>query len=643
MKAHGTFGWVGKTCRIDLNNEAVIIEETEKYLERFIGGRGVGQWILFNEVKPHVGPLDPENIVVFGTGPLTGTLAPISGRLEIDSKNYVTGGVGSSNVGGHFGAEMKYAGFDFIIVQGKAAKPVYIWAADGKAEIRDAAYLWGKTTWETEDLLMQEDKRTRVVCIGPAGENLVKAACLIVNRKHAAGRCGFGSVMGSKNLKAIAVRGTGRVEIASSEQFIERVDNIWGLIDKSEAITKRYRPAGTHFNTIRANNACTVPYRNFQDDHMPEEKFDYIGWEVFSKWKKRNIAEFNSPLFMSCFYDVPEEGIRCEGFEQNHAWDYIGKLDISDPVGVFQTHILCNSLGLDIDNSSGVIAWAVELFKEGILTQKDTDGLVLDWGDTKTITTLIKKLAYREGFGELLALGVKEASEVIGMGSEKYAIHIKGQELAESIRAAKGWALGVVTATRGGGHLCGAPMTGFQKVSEALGSEKFGDPNAGRQTIYEGKAKVVVWFERLKAVVDMCGIGWHSSFWVEPTLCDIPYYAGLYSAATGKSMNHDDFSRMGEQLHNVEKAFNTIHVEFGRKDDYPPKRLMEEPVKTGEYKGELLDAMKWGQMLDEYYDLHGWDKETSWQTRENLQNIDLTEVADALDTAGKLIAVRGRK
>jgi aldehyde:ferredoxin oxidoreductase len=633
------YGWVGKVCRVNLTSLEIKIEPTENYLERFVGGRGVGQSILFNELTPSIKALDPENIIVFGTGPLTGTLAPISGRLEIDSKNFVTGGVGSSNVGGHFGSELKYAGFDFIIIQGRATKPVYLWLSDEKVEIKDASMLWGKTTWETEDILTENDRRIRVLCIGPAGENKVKSACIIINKKHAAGRCGFGAIMGSKNLKAIAVRGTGSVKVSNPKKFFEALDKVLKQVNKSEAVTKRYRPTiGTHFNSNRANDSCTLPYRNFQDDHWPIEKFDKVGWEVFTKWKTRNLAEFNEPLYMSCFYEIPEENIKTEGFEQNHAWDYMGKLDINDPIGVLKTHILCNSLGLDIDNSSGVLAFAIELFEKGILTEKDTDGLKLSWGDTDSIIKMIKKLAYKEGkFGKLLALGVKRASEIIGKSSEKYAIHIKGQELAEGIRAAKGWALGVATATRGGGHLDGASMAGFQKISESLGLKKFGNPDAGKQNIYEGKGKVVIWFEKLKAVVDMCGIGYHSSFWVAEDLCDIPYYAELYSAVTGKNITEDEFARMGLQLKNLEKAFNTIHIGFKREDDFPPERLMREPVKTGEYKGEYLDPVKWGKMLDEYYELHSWDKKTGWQTRKCLEDLDMFDVLSVLEKEGKLI------
>lgn len=638
MKNMENFGWVGKICRVNLTNKTVKIEPMNKYMSQFFGCRGIAQWILLTELKPNISPLDPENIIIFSTGPLTGTLAPISGRLCIDSKNFVTGGVGSSNVGGFFGSELKYAGFDAIIVTGRSSRPIYLMIENENVVIEDAEILWGKTTWETEDILKQKDRNIQVLSIGPAGENLVKSACIIIKRKHAAGRCGFGAIMGAKNLKAIAVRGRGKIKIAEPVEFIKNVDKVWGIIDKSSTINQRYRETlGTHFNTQRANDCCTLPYRNFQDDHWSNEKFLKVRPKVFEKWKTRNIAEFNSPIYMSSFYKIPEEGIETEGFEQNHAWDYMGKLDMNDPIAIIKAHILCNSLGLDIDNSSGVIAWAFELYEKGILSKDDTDGLELKWGNSDVILNLIKKIAYREGIGALLAKGVCEASKIIGSPSEYYAIHIKGQELAEGIRSAKGWALGVITASRGGGHLNGATMTGLQKISPEIGIKKFGDPNAGKQNIYSGKAKVVVWFERLKAVVDMCGIGYHSSFWVSPELCDANNYAALLSAATGNKMSGDDLMLLGEKLQNVEKAFNTVHRGFLREDDLPPKRLMLEPIKSGEYKGELLNRDKVELMLDEYYGLHGWDKKTSWQTRESLKKLGMHEVINILEREGKLI------
>jgi len=638
MKNSENFGWVGKICRVNLTNKTVKIEPTNKYMSQFFGGRGIAQWVLLTELKPKVHPLAPENIIIFSTGPLTGTLAPISGRLCIDSKNFVTGGVGSSNVGGFFGSELKYAGFDAIIVTGKSSRPVYLIIENENVVIKDAEILWGKTTWETEDILKQKDRNIQVLSIGPAGENLVKSACIIIKRKHAAGRCGFGAIMGAKNLKAIAVRGRGKIKIAEPVEFIKSVDKVWGIIDKSSTINQRYRETlGTHFNTQRANDCCTLPYRNFQDVHWSNEKFLKVRPKVFEKWKTRNIAEFNSPIYMSSFYKIPEEGIETEGFEQNHAWDYMGKLDMNDPIAIIKAHILCNSLGLDIDNSSGVIAWAFELYEKGILSKDDTDGLELKWGDSEVILNLIKKLAYREGIGELLAKGVLEASKIIGSSSEYYAIHIKGQELAEGIRSAKGWALGIITATRGGGHLNGATMTGLQKISPEIGIKKFGDPDIGNQNVYSGKAKAVVWIEKLKAVVDMCGIGYHTSFWVGPELCDANHYAALFSTATGNKMSGDDLMLLGEKLQNVEKAFNTVHRGFLREDDLPPKRLMLEPIKSGKYKGELLDRDKVELMLDEYYELHGCDKKTSWQTRKSLEKLGMSEVINILKREGKLI------
>ncbi len=638
MKPTLKYGYAGKTCRVNLTKHEIKIEESEKYIKKFVGGPGVGVSILFDELNPNTEALDPENIMVFSTGPLTGTLAPISGRLEIDSKNVLTGGIGTTNVGGHFGAELKYAGFDFIIVCGKSDKPVYLEIIDGRVEIKDASFLWGKTTWETEDILTEKDKRTRVLCIGPAGENQVSSACIIVNKKHAAGRCGIGAIMGAKNLKAISARGTGSVAIANPKEFFKALDEINNMFNKSKAITKKYRTTlGTHGGTERVNDACGLPYRNFQDDHWPDGKLDKVGWKVFDKWRTRKIADFCCPLYMSSYLELPDENIHTEGFEQNHAWDYMGKLDMNDPVGILKTHILCNSLGLDIDNSSGVIGFAIELFEKGIITEKDTDGLKLSWGDTGTIIELIKKLAYKKGFGKILSLGVKRASEIIGKSSEKFAIHVKGQELAEAVRSAKGWALGVITAPRGGGHLCGATLTEYQKVSEEISLEKFGYRNAGKQTVYDGKAKVVVWFERLKQIVDMCGIGWHSSCWVEQGLCEIKHYAKLYSSAVGKEMGEAQFAKMGEQLINLEKAFNTIHAGFERKDDFPPKRLMEEPIKTGKYKGEILDPLEWGNMLDQYYDLHNWDRKTGLQTRKCLENLDMANIVKVLKKEGKLL------
>jgi aldehyde:ferredoxin oxidoreductase len=618
------YGWVGKTLRIDLSISKVIIEPTQKYADRFIGGRGVGQWILFNELALNIGALDPGNKMVFGTGPLTGTMAP-SSRLSLDTKNVLTGGTLSSNCGGHFGPELKFAGFDFVIVQGKANRPVYVWINDGRAKINDASHLWGKSTWECEDLIRDQlrDEKIRVASIGLAGENLVKVACIIVDRSRAFGRGGSGAIMGSKNLKAIAVRGTGSIEVADSEGFMNEVDFVLAKMDKNESIQER-RQKGTRAILEKLNDMCFFATRNFQDDCWDPKKIEKIKQSVFNdRYEVRKLSCFNCPIFCSHFYEVkdgPYAGLRCEGFQANMDLDYSSKLEIDDPIALIKINALCNYLGLDIDNTSGPIAWAFELWEKGIITEEETGGLELKWGDYETVIQLISKIAYRDGFGGVLAEGVKRASEIIGKGSERYAIHIKGQDSIESLRYDKGWALGCVVAPRGGGHLNGAFI-----------SLRF--PSAGDPSSYEDKASIVFWFEKFKAVVDMLGICYFTTCWSDKDLLTPDDLARLFSKATGKEMGGEQLMRIGQQVHNVEKAFNTLHAGFKREDDYPPKRFIEEPIKSGPFKGERIRREKWERMLDEYYELHGWDRKTGWQTEECLKNLELLEVALKLGKA----------
>lgn len=631
------YGWTGRILRVDLTNSRIVIKSSKKYVNRFIGGRGVSQWILFNEVEPDVRPLDPDNRMIFGTGPLTATMAPASCRLNVDTKNPLTGGTSTSNCGGNFAPELKFAGFDFIIIQGRAQKPVYIWINNSQIEIRDASHLWGKNTWETEDALREDlgEKSLRVACIGPAGENLVKAACIIVDKSRAAGRGGSGAVMGSKNLKAIAVRGTGRIEVFDPDGFMKMVDEALRKINESAVIQIKYRKGGTHEGIEATHMEGGTPVRNFQDDYWDPLKLEKIKQSVFrQRYELRRMACFNCPIYCSHFYEVregPYEGLTCEGFEQQLALDLGTKLDIEYPPALIKMHATCSQLGLDTGNSSGPISWAFELFERGILTKKDTDGLELNWGDYRVAIKLLEKMAKREGVGDILAEGTKRASERLGRGSEKYALHIKGQDLSEAIRADKGWALGVVTSPRGGGHCAGGAF-----VSSRV-------PKAGNQIVYEGKPEIVFWFEKYKAVLDMLGICYFTSLYSAADLLDLNDYANLFSKATGINKNGNQLLTIGQRVHNVEKAFNTLHAGFKRTDDFPPARLMEEPIRSGLYKGELLEIGKWEKMLDEYYKLHGWDKETGWQTKESLLSLRLVKVMCKLLKAGRLVKSTNNK
>jgi len=621
------YGWVGKLLRVDLTSRKIVIDPSGPVVERFIGGRGVGQWLVFNHLKSGVDALSPDNIIVFGTGPLTGTMAPAS-RMSVDSKNVYTNGVLSSNVGGHIGPELKYAGFDFLVVHGASKKPVYLLVTDGGVEFRDASHLWGESTWRTEDILRKDlgDPQIRVASIGISGENLAKPACIIVDKARAAGRGGSGAVMGSKRLKALVVRGTGSVSVAEPERFMDEIDRVWKKIDENQSVRAR-REYGTRASLPFANYLGLLGVRNFQDDYWDNAKIERIKQDVLNeKYEKRKLACFNCPLYCSHFYKIdsgPYAGLTCEGFQTNIDWDFSAKLDIDDPEALIKINALCSELGLDIDSSSGPIAWAFELFEKGIIGPTETDGIKLEWGNSMAVIELIQKIARREGFGKILAEGSKRASEIIGRGSERYVSHIKGQDSIEALRSDKGWALGCVVAPRGGGHLNGA----FQSHRT---------PGAGDRYSYHSKAEMVFWFEKFKAVVDMMGVCYFTTRWSDKDLLGLDDLTRLFSAATGIRMGSEQLMEVGRRVHNVEKAFNTLHAGFTREDDYPPQRFMIESVKTGPNIGEKLDAKKWSKMLDQYYTVHGWDLRVGWQRAESLNELGLVEVKERLQQEDRL-------
>lgn len=628
------YAWAGNLLRIDLSSNSMIVEDSAHYVNCYLGGKGLGQSIIFREVPESATALDKENVIVFSAGVLTGTIVPCSCRLSIDSKNAVTGGVASSNVGGYFAAEMKYAGFDAIIVTGISYSPVYLYVKDGDICFKTAKHIWGKGTRETEDILRYElqDQKAKVLSIGPAGENLLKSACIIVDSGRAAGRCGLGAVMGSKNLKAIAVSGSSRLKIRYPEKLKKEVNKCLEKIDRNNMI-KRFRIDGSPSTISHANYMCRLPVRNFQDDHWDECKIQMIMPDRFEKYKEKNQACFNCPIQCSSHYSILDgefKGVSCEGFQANLIWNYMSKMDMTNPAAALKIQELCLDYGLDIDNSSGVISWAMELYEKGFISRRDTNGLDLGWGNYKAVIKLLDMLVYKEGIGELLSLGVKDASRIIGKESEYYAIQVKGQELAESIRSLKGWGFGTVVAPRGGGHLDGAITTEIAQISSEDSLDWFGVPTAGEPTSYSGKANAVFWMERFKAVIDSMGICCFSTKWLDQSLIGIEEVSKMFTFATGLEISTEELMITGQRIHNLEKAFNTCHKQFSRQDDKPPKRLMKEPVSSGIYRGERLEEQCWDEMLDQYYLLHGWDQKTGWQTLNTLKKLEMTDVSDRL-------------
>lgn len=650
MPTKDLYAYAGTILRVDLTTGRVSLEPTAAYARAWLGGSGLAQWILYNEVKPGTDPCGPANKLIIGAGPLNGTLAPGASRVAADAKGPLTGGVGSSNSDGHFSVELKFAGYDTIVFEGRAEKPVYLWIHDDHIELRDAIHLWGRTTWETDDLIRHElhDERIQVMCIGPAGENLVKGACIIVNKGRACGRCGLGAVMGSKNLKAIAVRGTGGVKIADPKRFLKAAEHARKAFT-GENENSRFIKYGTLGLLEGKQATCGLTYKNFQYLDLPEDVFSKMrgaieAWQTH--YRVRLLGYPACPRPCDRYYRIdrgPYAGFECPGTQIETLQGYVGKLAVDDPEFVIKINAYCNQLGLDVDSPAGAIGWAMECYEKGILKESDTDGLSLHWGDTGVILELTRKMAYREGFGNLLAEGCFRASRLLGRESEYFALHVKGQDLYEAIRSSVGWGLGVCVSTRGGGHTTGAPAT--TAIEAAVKADRnlaklvekvFGVRSLGDRLDSEGKVDLVGYFEKLHRVNNALGVCHYVTTWAHPSFPGFPELAELYSAATGWETTEDDLKLCAEKILHVEKAFNILHAGFGRDDDYPPQRCLEEPVPRGSIAGFRLGKEKWDQLLNEYYEMHGWDVRTGFPTRAAFEALGLGPIANDLERAGRL-------
>jgi aldehyde:ferredoxin oxidoreductase len=626
----------GHILRVDLSTGKIETEETIEYARRWIGGRTVNSSILLDEMKRETKWSDPENLLIFGAGVLTG-IAPGGSRTSVDSKNVFSGGKGSANVGGHFGPELKYAGYDHVVISGKADKPVYLWISDESVEIRDASDLWGRTTFETEEALQKKfgDERVRVACIGPAGERQVLGSLILVDRAKAAGGSGVGCVMGSKNLKAIAVRGRGALKIARPDAFTDAMDAALRKVKESPTTKPMQQKtlAGVYY-TDEKNPSWDLLFvvRNGQDDWWEfEKRIKIMNPETgVPRFRKKVLACFNCPAGCMPFSEIdegPYKGTKGEGFWVNTLMSAT-MLDIVDPDAMIKAWLLMNEMGLDGDFAVGMAAWAYECFEKGLLTRKDTDGLRLEWGNGEALIQLVKKLAFREGIGELLAQGPIEAARQVGGGSDYFAINVKGQPSIEPFRVPKGWGLGVATSPVAGRHLRGS----------LLGSGRFGPKGAFFEPhTYDDKAKYVFWQGLTKEIEDLTGICIYVGTWSGAHALEVSDYAALLNSAAGLDVAEEQLMKVGQQSRNLEKAFNTLHTDMGRKDDLPPRRYMEEPTKSGPYKGSLCEPDKWNKMLDEFYEVQGWDKATGLQTRKTLESLDMHDVAEKLAQAGKLI------
>ena len=516
-----------------------------------------------------------------------------------------------------------------------------LWICDDKVEIRDALPLWGKTTWETLELIRKElgDPTLHAVSIGPAGENLVRGACVIQDKGRAFGRCGTGAVMGSKNLKAIVAKGTGGIRVARPKAFMETMAGIRAMFKRVKSV-EGMRKYGTVRGLPQKQAICGVNYKNFQECTLPEEMLEMIDpCKLFDKYEVARQSFPGCAIGCSRHLRVtegPYAGLETESPQMETLLTLQTRLAIQEPTFLLKVHAYCNQMGLDLDAAGGAIGWAMECYQRGILTEKDTDGLKLNWGDAAVVLELIRKICYREGFGNILAEGCARAADLIGRGSSYYALHIKGQDLYEPCRGSLGWCLGTTTSTRGGGHTTGAVpdqriiLQDVEKVKAIFGVEH------PLPQDYRDKAKIVTYMEALHRINNCLGICHMNTIHGDFDQIDLPHLAELYSEATGWDVSVNDFKGLAMKQLNLEKAFNLRHTNFDRKDDLPTPRDLHEPIPAGKLAGWKIDENRYNEMLDEYYDLHGWDRETSFPKRETLEALGLEDVANDLEEIGKV-------
>ncbi len=573
------YGWNGKVLRINLTNMEYRAENIEeKILKEYIGGRGLGAKILYDEVKPDVDPLSEQNKLIFSVGPLTGTAAPTAGRYSVTAKSPLTGTIFDANSGGHFGVEIKRAGYDAIIVEGCAEKLTYVFIKNEEVVFGDATALSGMDTYKTtEQILASTDRNAKVGCIGPAGEKLLLISCIINDRNRAAGRGGLGAVMGSKKLKAIAVLGTREIKVSNAERFERARKSAMEAIAKNP-ITKDALPNyGTAVLVNLINEIGALPTRNYQDGTFRDA--DAISGETLrERIFVRKSACASCPIACARITKVgDEEG---EGPEYETVWAFGADCGINDIEKIAVANYKCNRYGLDTISTGATIACAMEMSEKGLLTD------YIRFGDADLMLALIDKIGRCEGIGEKLGKGsLRFAREY---GGEEYSMSVKGLELpAYDPRGIQGMGLAYATSNRGGCHL-----RGYMTAPEVLGNPYLVDRFAT-----EGKAGLTILLQNISAAVDTLVMCRFSQFALNPE-----HYAELLSAATGVEYSDMDLLRVGERIYNIERVYN---VRAGVDKDSLPERLLSDPLSEGHSKGHVVHLKV---MLDEYYRLRGWDE-----------------------------------
>lgn len=638
---HG--GYAGQVLEVDLTRGKTIDKPFDESLARdYLGGAGLCSRILYDEVGPRTRPLGPENVLIITTGPLTGTLFPQASRHVVAAKSPLTDIWGEAHAAGHWGAELKFAGFDAIIVRGRSSRPVYLLIDDGKANIRNARRVWGHDVYETDAMIKEElgDRSIKLLYIGQAGENLVRFAAIMNDLDRASARTGIGAVMGSKRLKAVAVRGTKDIPIAKPKNYMKLMD---GFHDKmlADPFTQGRADYGTPSLVELMNEIGRLPTRNYQTGVF-EHAEEIGGKAIRRKYLVKARADFACLQRCGRYTCVPEGPYAyIGGSPEYETLACVGsKCGIGEVEAILYAHYLCNCYGMDTCSLGGTIAWAMECYERGIITSNDTGGLDLKFGNHEVMVQLVHMIALRKGFGNLLAEGSYRAAQKIGRGAEKYVMAIKKQELAgQDGRAQKSMGLGNATAARGADHLYGFPVldeVGFEKaIRERFGAKYL--PEIGEKLNPKYKGLMVKECEDFAVVVESVGVCKYGTM-IPPTFF-YPDILRALNVTTGMGLKERDLRKIGERIVNLNRMFN-VREGIRRKDDTLPERLLKEPSPEGPPKGHVVELDK---MLDEYYRLRGWDLRTGLPTPSKLRSLGLQFTLEYLPKRKRAMKVKKRK
>jgi aldehyde:ferredoxin oxidoreductase len=584
-------GYGGRILRVDLTNGTVTKESTPADVARdFIGGRGFGIYFLLKEVPKGADPLGPENKLIISSGPISGMLIPGGGKCDWTTKAPLTGGYASASMGGHFTAEMRFAGLDSIILEGISPKPVYLFIDDDKIELREASDLWGKATFAVEKQFKEElGEEFQVAVIGVGGENLVPYACINHDYGRQAGRGGVGAVMGSKKVKAIVVHGTKSIPVADLQAYRKAGMALYKACKDAEGL-KDWTRYGTTIVVSWCDEVGALPTRNFSAGSFENGKNLY-GPVMREKIVITDKGCFGCPSPCGKYSRNKKYDSYVEGPEYETIGLMGSNLGIDDIEAVAQANLLCDDLGIDTISAGNAIGWAMECYEKGIFTKKDTDGLDLKFGNIEATFTLIDKIAHREGFGALLAEGVKRASKKVGQGSEKFAIQVKGMEQsAYATHNATAMLLAYMTCDVGAHHNRSWAITY--------------DLQVGREKVVPEKVARVIWLQNFRPMFDV--LGGCRLQWVELGI-DRDLYVPALEAITGIHRSWEDLDKVGERIWNLTRLFWVRENEgFGRAWDMPSPRFYEEAPTSGATKGQITKIEDVNRLLDMYYEQRGW-------------------------------------